>query len=218
MGKLIPIIPSCRMASADSFASSRMDYAGRVLRVQQERNLQGIQPARGHRDHGLEANFPPPFQAHFTPSFGPPSHPSSPKGVRMQASHFPSNENFAYPAAYTVSRELSMNAKVGGVPHADSAGVPAALLNSDNMGAQGAEGGQDGTNQAYTAGNVQTFSQLTRPPPSRSNGAPHPGRIVMPSFTQFNSSALSPLQTRGLPPMTPSVSMSCFNMLLLPSF
>lgn len=41
---------------------------------------------------------------------------------------------------------------------------------------------------------------------------PHPGPITMPSFPNFtNGNPLSPLQTRGLPPMTPSMPGFVFN-------
>jgi hypothetical protein len=42
---------------------------------------------------------------------------------------------------------------------------------------------------------------------SRFRNASHPGRIIMPSFNGFaQGNPLSPVQQRGMPPMTPSVS------------
>ena len=44
-------------------------------------------------------------------------------------------------------------------------------------------------------------------PSGRFRNASHPGRIIMPSFNGFGQvNPLSPVQPRGMPPMTPSVS------------
>jgi hypothetical protein len=44
---------------------------------------------------------------------------------------------------------------------------------------------------------------------TRFRNASHPGRIIMPSFNGFaQGNPLSPVQQRGLPPMTPSVGVN----------
>ena len=52
---------------------------------------------------------------------------------------------------------------------------------------------------------------------SRFRNASHPGRIIMPSFNGFaQGNPLSPVQQRGLPPMTPSVSSNQIDYRILP--
>jgi hypothetical protein len=164
-----------------------MEYAGRVLLVRQERNLHGLHPARNHREQ-VETNFAPPLQAQFVPPFGPPSHPTSPMGHRMPLFPPPSNEMLSYPAPHSISRNFGMNTEATSVSQSGTAGTLEGMqhLNDVDQDAQAVKGDPDR--------------------PTQESGAAGAPLDLQPSFTQFSTNALSPLQTRGLPPMTPSVS------------
>jgi RNA recognition motif-containing protein len=92
-------------------------------------------------------------------------------------------------------------------------------ITSDSMGMHQPSGGDDPKGSP--------FGSLRRNPPGgndngngngRMRNGTHPGRIIMPSFSGFAPNPLSPIQTRGMPPMTPSVSISVVPRRLSPAY
>jgi hypothetical protein len=167
----------------------------------------GMQPPpRPYRDHAMEPPLTTPgFQGGFENHFGPPSRSTSPLGLH-RALFAPSSAATRSDAVASrpMSRELSLDTEIRNQLQANPAALDSAI-ETPGRSDQSRRNSDHGRNsQLANEGSIQP-SQSNRPPPLRTGGAPHPGRIVMPPFTQFNANPLSPMQRTGLPPMTPSV-------------
>jgi len=183
------------------------EYSGRILRVRQERNVTGIHaPPRQPREHGME--FPlsmSGFQGGFSNHFGPPSRSTSPAGSHRP--NFPpvlgasrSDAVLSLP----MSRELSLETEIRNQLQTNSGALDSGSVFAGKVDHPHRYNIDAGDPQSVNEGTTPS-SQPSRPSPVRTGGPPHPGRIIMPPFTQFNPNPLSPLQRTGLPPMTPSM-------------
>ncbi len=179
----------------------------------------GMAPLRSHREIGIQARSPPPPILPGSLA-GPPDFAPGPTQSFGQQMHPGNGSSFAPPAPFN-GYDMSLVAESLSRQHNSSGGLQEQGQASAQQSAPVANGGEyqqeDTAGQSPKRGPLSAPSleqpggtaprmSANRPPPLRTGGPPHPGRITMPIYTQFTANPLSPLQTRNMPPMTPSVT------------